>query len=107
MVNCVSIISQQGHTSSAAQLCLNYDENGYDDWYLPSGREAYYLNEILDDLNDSLSHNIEKEVTFKGRYWTSSETHDCWATSYYFGGSLDSFSNKDDYYWTRAIRKFE
>ena len=39
MANSMAIISQAGHTSSAALICLNSTNSGYDNWYLPSRSE--------------------------------------------------------------------
>ncbi|NND32865.1 MAG: hypothetical protein HKN76_09760, partial [Saprospiraceae bacterium] len=37
--NSVAIVSQSGHTISAAQHCLDYAFGGFDDWYLPAKNE--------------------------------------------------------------------
>jgi hypothetical protein len=34
--NSHAVIAQSGHATSAAQVCLDYTDNGYDDWFLPS-----------------------------------------------------------------------
>ena len=93
LLNCDNIISQSGHTSSAASACRQYDGGGYTDWVLPS--KADWL--------DMIKWVSGSEIR-SGYYWTSSESTS--TTSFAFAGSnytttasLKSFSFK-----VRAIR---
>jgi TolB-like protein len=55
----------QGETKTPAQLCKNYDQGGFNDWFMPS----------KDELNQ-MYRNLEAKglVTFPGaNYWSSSE----------------------------------
>ena len=78
--NTNAIVGQSGHTSSAAQVCLDYtnDDYGtgvYSDWYLPTRGE---LNDLLNNLkavqktldNDN---NSATTVISTAYYWSSSE----------------------------------
>lgn len=75
-VNSAAIITQAGHSTSAAKLCDNYSANGYTDWYLPSAQEmmmAFNAGEILGYV---IGKNEFAEYGFdlpRGKYWTSTE----------------------------------
>jgi hypothetical protein len=103
--NTNAIISQSGHTNSAAQICDDYTYGGYDDWFLPSGEElgmmCYYAKEGLIDLGN-FSNNYY--------YWSSSEqdaspTNKVW--TYYYAhtpyAQPKTYSNNTR---VRAIRAF-
>lgn len=68
--NSLAIISQSGHTSSAAQLCRNYSGGGYSDWYLPAVDEVnlMYNNRFI--INKNLGAN---GMPNNGYYWCSTE----------------------------------
>ena len=44
LANSNAIISQSGHTSSAAKLCRDYKGGGKTDWFLPSKDEIFQIN---------------------------------------------------------------
>ncbi len=58
------------------------NENGFDDWYLPS----------LDDLRDAIQAQLDNEGTVTGfpeygYFWTSTEISDTQAWMVYYEGS--------------------
>ena len=62
--NTNTIVSVQGEGNYAAKLCYDLVLNGYDDWYLPSTNELYFLFNFIQDTSPPLSR-ID--------YWSSSE----------------------------------
>ena len=43
LANSLAIVAQAGHTSSAAQLALDYSVDSYSDWYLPAKNELVHM----------------------------------------------------------------
>ena len=82
----------------AARLCVDYEYNGFKDWFLPSIEE---LNLIYNNLK------LKKLVDFSdGNYWSSSETdfNNVWMQNFGKGYSQEQNENKPSY--VRAIRAF-
>ena len=101
--NSLAIVGQTGHTSSAAQLCLNLSVTGggiiYDDWFLPS----------LDEL-DLMYDNLHAHSTggFSNVVYASSSEQD---TLSFHGqnfntGAQPKFCSKGDSFYVRAARSF-
>jgi hypothetical protein len=100
--NTTAIISQAGHTSSAALLCDTYTSGSYSDWYLPALWElnlcynaATIVNEILGDVNG-----------FQIYYWSSTEINDNSAMYQNFSNGYAGPSSKDGPLRVRAVRRF-
>lgn len=98
MFNTERIILNQGVGAYAAQLCANYQNGGYGDWYLPS---KYELNLLF----------AQKTVVggiASAYYWSSSEsTQATTAWVQYIGGSgLQQTFPKSNTHYVRAIRAF-
>ncbi len=79
-VNSLAIVGQPQHVNSAAQLCLEYTNEGYgtgifSDWYLPSIGEAIHLMNNLYEVQKTLDTDGNPETTAisDGLYWSSSE----------------------------------
>lgn len=94
------IVNQPGHTTSAASLCLNSTNSGYNDWYLPS------LNEMLLLINNAF--NVNRTMSLSGGtqiriYWTSNEVN---ATIAYLGPAYNGGVPKSNSIPVRAIRSF-
>ncbi len=60
MANSIAIVSQVGHTNSAAKVCLDLVEGGYNDWYLPAISELdilynnrFNVNKVLSQISGS------------------------------------------------------
>lgn len=101
--NTSAIISQNGHTASAAKLCDDYTSGGFSDWYLPASWElnqcfnaAYIVNSVLGSANGF-------QVAY---YWSSTEYSINSAWSYGFDYGYAYYLGKGNYYRVRAVRKF-
>jgi len=80
--NSNAIVTQSGHTSSAAKICLDYSNvdygtGVYDDWYLPSKGEMndlwnnlQFVQKTLDSDNNLATKAFVVHTSF---YWTSTE----------------------------------
>jgi hypothetical protein len=72
--NSNEIVSQAGHTGSAAALCLNSTNGAQSDWYLPSIDELSLLCQSRFNVNKSLSTIGGATVLLNwGSYWSSTE----------------------------------
>ncbi|HAP69928.1 MAG TPA: hypothetical protein DCR04_09430 [Flavobacteriales bacterium] len=72
--NSNAIVGEAGHTSSAAALCLNSTNGGYNDWYLPSAQELVMLWRSYFTVRQSLSQiSGADELDFQ-LYWSSNES---------------------------------
>jgi hypothetical protein len=106
--NSNAITSQAGHTNSAAALCLNSNNGGQSDWYLPSIDELSILCHNRLNVNKTLSVIANAtELPIWTIYWTSSEANGSEAWYYNFlsfdiGKSYKTTPNYD----VRAIRAF-
>jgi hypothetical protein len=101
--NTTAIISQSGHTSSAAKLCDDYTSGGFSDWYLPASWElnqcynaAYIVNNVLGAANGF-------QYAY---YWSSTEysINSSWSYGFDFGYAY--YLSKSNFYRVRAVRKF-
>jgi hypothetical protein len=86
--------------NSAAQICAEYEANGYKDWFLPS----------KDELN-LMYTNLKKKGLggfSSGRYWSSSENsgYSAWNQDFGNGNAYSENWNKSDSYSVRPIREF-
>jgi hypothetical protein len=102
--NTNAIITQPGHTASAAKLCDEYTSDGFSDWYLPSLWEleqcfnsAFVVNNILGTTNG-----------FKfDWYWSSTESEsDSWASGVHFASGGNDTPNKVNINKVRAVSRF-
>lgn len=108
--NSNAITKQSGHSASAAQICNDYDYNGFSDWYLPSIDELnllrngrYYINKIADNDGDPLTVSI----THFDYYWSSTEAKANTAFVFQFGtGDIATVGKNSALYHIRAVRKF-
>ncbi|MDA7762944.1 DUF1566 domain-containing protein, partial [Crocinitomicaceae bacterium] len=113
--NSNAIVGQLGHTNSAAQLCLDFQGGGYNDWYLPAIDEIAILWNNRYQINRSLSLiNNASQIPVNSWYWSSSEETDDPDEAMLIGwqGSNDwntqgvSWDLKNYPYRVRAIRSF-
>jgi len=71
--NTAAIISQPGHTTSAALLCKTYSAGGFNDWYLPTLQELGVLYLNIPAVNLTLA-SIAGATQFNNFiYWSSIE----------------------------------
>jgi hypothetical protein len=105
--NSNSIVSQTGHLTSAAQLCLNSNNSNQSDWYLPSIQELNILWNNYFTVAKSLSQIPGATLLSPIYYWSSTEYLANLAWYFYFGsGSADGYDVKSGLNYVRAIRQF-
>lgn len=104
--NSNAIVGQSGHTNSAAALCLNSNNGGLSDWYLPSIQEFNMLWNNYYTVALSLAQVSGATLLSPTYYWSSYEADSFSAirVSFRDGGSLSS--NKASTQYVRAIRAF-
>ncbi len=71
--NSYAIVSQVGHTNSAAYLCLNSTNGGFSDWYLPAVLELKLLYQNLLNVNKTLSTIGAQKINLLSDYYSSTE----------------------------------
>ena len=97
--NSVRIVNQQAHTGSAAQLSLDYELNGYNDWFLPT-------IEALIEMNNTL-HNNTIGGPWGANYWGTDETGATTALARNMPNNLNQSLIKDgNNLRVRAVRAF-
>ena len=118
--NTTVIIEQSGHTSSAAQLCIDYVNSDYgtgvfSDWYLPSIAELNIIWKNFHAVQKALSNQENKTAVPIGKnlYWSSTEANAERAfififLDYWDPGGAPAVRRKDIEYNSkvRAIRAF-
>ena len=106
--NSTAIVAQNGHSISAASLCLNSTNGGQNDWYLPSIDELSLLWQSRFNVNKSLDNIGSSTVlTYTANYWSSTEFANDAAWSFYFtNGTSDSSRAKFLTQYVRAVRAF-
>jgi hypothetical protein len=106
--NSIAIVAQAGHTNSAAALCLNSNNGGQSDWYLPSIQELHLLWTNYFDVAKKLSQLSGATQLSAANYWSSTEENATYAFRFYFGAGIpNSFTkNSPTPTWVRAIRAF-
>lgn len=95
--NTIDIINGCSTAGTAASLCAGLNQNGYDDWYLPS----------IDELNKLyLNRDVIGGFT-PGVYWSSTEENStmAWLTVFSSGNSGTN-GNKSNLHAVRAVRSF-
>jgi hypothetical protein len=106
--NSIDIVNQPGHIASCAKLCLDYNYDGYDDWYLPSIDELRLLSDQRYNVNKTLYNIPNSEVIINAGYYWSSTSTILSNTAYYFNMELDISDPaiKSKLHSIRPIRKF-
>jgi len=74
LVNSSMIANQQGHTHSAAQLCLDLVANGYHDWYLPAVEEIDLMDGNVFIVNATISSYGGVQLAGATSNWSSTES---------------------------------
>ncbi len=109
--NSLAIVNQSGHTNSAALLCLNSNNSGYSDWYLPSIDELNLLWQNRFNVNKSLSFIDGSNEISDFSHWSSTENtmEYSWAIDYYSAVAnyyRPGCNQKVETGYVRAIRAF-
>lgn len=102
--NTKAIISQTGHTTSAAKLCDDYSAGGFSDWYLPAIWElkqcynsAFTVNTILGNTNG---------FGLLTAYWSSAEYSLNSVGAISFTSGETGFNKTTSNVRVRAVRRF-
>ena len=102
--NSNAIVAQAGHTNSAAALCLNSTNGGFDDWYLPSISELKLLWNNYFDVGKSIVHiSGATQMTFNVYHSSTEAWASSLAVSFHFG---ETSGEKTIPTYVRAIRSF-
>ena len=107
MANSQAIVNQVGHTDSAAKLCLDSTNGGFNDWYLPSVDEMKILLNNRFNVNKSINNISAQEIELTANYWASIESSDENSTLFNFRDGSVFFISKNTPNTVRAIRKFQ
>ena len=107
--NTLDIVAQNCQTENggitAAQATLNYESEGYSDWYLPSKDELVEMHNTIG--NGGPEGNIGGfEMSDYPYYWSSSENINNYAWYVYFSNGLTSNYYKNYSLRVRAVRAF-
>ena len=107
--NTLDISAQNCQTQNggitAAQATLNYESEGYTDWYLPSKDELLEMYNTIG--NGGPEGNIGGfEMSDYAYYWSSSETNNNLAWVVSFGYGYADYNGKFDSIRVRAVRAF-
>jgi len=98
LANSNAIVAQAGHSGSTAQVCLDYTDGTYDDWFLPSRDELYLFHT---KLRANGVGNIGPYTFF----WSSSEASG--SDAFYLANNGVVYSLwKTAHYTGRAVRAF-
>jgi len=103
--NSNAIVSQAGHTSSAAKLCIDLVTGGQNDWYMPSIQELSLLWNNYFTVANALTQTQGAQI-LGNYYWSSTEY--CADYGWYISftnGSTD-YNYKTNSTNVRAIRAF-
>lgn len=113
--NSSAIVSQSGHTNSAAKLCLDYTNADYgtgifSDWYLPAIDQLHLLSNVVYQVEKTLDSDGNVATTVFGRqdqsYWSSSEVKDGQAAYYFDFNQGGQDWGKIFTFNVRAVRSF-
>jgi hypothetical protein len=110
LTNSNAIINQSGHSSSAAALCLNSNNGGHSDWYLPAIQELNMLWCNYLDVSRTLTQIPNATLLASAStiaYWSSTEFN--MLSAWLFrsnNGAVHGNTVKSTPYYVRAIRAF-
>jgi len=111
--NSNAIVGQSEHTSSAAQLCLDYinadyGTGVYTDWYLPARGELNHLWNNIFEVHKALESDGNPATTSiaKDTYWSSTEVYSKYAWSFDFYGGFTGGADKRSTLNVRSVRAF-
>jgi len=104
--NTIDILDRCDTQNIAADLCDTYENEGFDDWFLPSKDELDALYQHYEIVNDTALDN-EGDTFGNSEYWSSSHNSSNTVWTQYFTSSGNTNSDfKDAEHYVRAIRSF-
>jgi len=107
--NTLDIVLGCSDTPIAASAALDFENEGYTDWYLPSRDE---LIEVYNTIGNGAIQVVTECTSNIGGfgnswYWSSSEVNNNWANNVsFYNGDTNQFYNKYSNFKVRAIRNF-
>ena len=104
--NSNAIVSQAGHTSSAASICLNSTNGAQSDWYLPSVQELNMLWNNYYTVARSLIQITGATQLQSATYWSSTESNTSYAWGFNFASGGADYIFKAAPRYVRAVRAF-
>jgi hypothetical protein len=104
--NSLAIVSQVGHTNSAAALCLNSANGGQNDWYLPSILELKLLWDNYFHVSKTFSQIPGATNLDDLSLWSSSGFEPLILAMDFYAGNIQDSDITTNSGWVRAIRAF-
>jgi len=105
--NTIDILDRCDTINIAADLCDTYENEGFDDWFLPSKDEleALYQQRVI--VEDIALEQEDGGIFYDSQYWSSSHEsgNTVWTQSFTTYGNTDIVF-KDTEHYVRAIRSF-
>ena len=102
--NTLDIVAGCKDSNTAAQVALNYESEGYNDWYLPSQDE---LNKMYQNIGQGNALGLGNVGGFADiSYWSSTEYTSNLAWQLSFGFGSQSYNSKTGQNNVRAVRAF-
>jgi len=100
--NTLDIVNACTETPIAASVCLEYENDGYTDWYLPSFHELNLLCEVIGMNSIYLNFALFDD----DGYWTSNQNYSHLAWYYNFDLCSPFTNPRENLKRVRAIRSF-
>jgi len=100
--NTLDIVNACTETPIAASVCLEYENDGYTDWYLPSFHEMNLMCDVI-GMN---SIYLDFALFDDDGYWTSNQNYSDWAWYYNFDICSPYTNVRTNLKRARAIRSF-
>ncbi len=104
--NTIDILDRCDTQNIAADLCDTYENDSFDDWFLPSKNELDALYQNYEIVNDTALDNAG-DTFGNSQYWSSSHNaiNTVW-TQYFTSSGNTSSDFKNTEHYVRAIRSF-
>jgi len=97
--NTKAIVSDCPFPGTAADLCWNWEYNGYTDWFLPSAYEFFEILRVFPSSTDSI-------CSPSTQFWTSTNKNTVQAYTFSCDWEFETTEYKTFEAKVRAIRKF-
>ena len=105
--NTMDILDRCETQGIAADLCDTYENDGFDDWFLPSKDELDSLYQQKDIVEETALEQDGGDIFYDSQYWSSSHDASNTVWTQYFTSSGNTSSDlKDGEHYVRAIRAF-
>lgn len=98
--NTAAMVAQAGYTGGAAKLCTDSSEGGYNDWFLPSFEELYY---ILIGGNEKFYDSVSTTPLWSSSEYSSTLAYGMRYSPFGYG---DAPKSQSDYQHVLRVRAF-